>query len=197
MPTPVPHASAAYVDPLPDTIPRVRLERPGTRHEREFLAAALRSRALHRGFVTAPATAAEYHDYLGRARGGARESFFVVTTATGELAGVVDVNDIVRDAPSSGRIGYYAFAQFAGRGLLREGLQLVVERAFRDLGLQRLDAHVQPGNRRSIVLLERLGFCREGTARGVLKIGTRWRDHQRWRLLADDWGADHADCVRA
>jgi ribosomal-protein-alanine N-acetyltransferase len=186
MPMPVAHASAANIGG-PDAIPLVRLERPGAWREREFLAAALRSRALHRGLVTVPATAAEYRDYLSRGRSGERESYFVVTAATDELAGVVDINDIVRDARPSGRLGYYAFVPFASRGLMREGLALVVARAFRHRGLRRLDAHVQPGNRRSIALLERLGFRREGTERGYLKIGTRWRDHERWQLCADDW----------
>ena len=52
---------------------------------------------------------------------------------------------------------------------MREGLELVIERAFRELGLHRLEANIQPGNRRSIALVEGLGFRREGTARGLLE----------------------------
>jgi ribosomal-protein-alanine N-acetyltransferase len=74
----------------------------------------------------------------------------------------------------------------AGKGLLLEGLTLVINLAFRDLGLHRLEANVQSGNRRSLALVKGLGFRREGTARGYLKIGNRWRDHERWALLKDD-----------
>jgi len=49
----------------------VRLERPNARRERDFLDAALRSRALHRGFVIAAATPTEYRDYLSRTRAAA------------------------------------------------------------------------------------------------------------------------------
>jgi len=70
---------------------------------------------------------------------------------------------------------------------MREGLTLAIGVAFRALGLHRLEANVQPGNRRSIALLEGLGFAREETARGYLKIGNRWRDHERWALLKEDW----------
>ena len=49
---------------------RVRLERPSARRERDFIDAALRSRALHRGLVTAAATGAEYREYLDRTRRG-------------------------------------------------------------------------------------------------------------------------------
>jgi ribosomal-protein-alanine N-acetyltransferase len=166
---------------------RIRLERPSARRERDYLEAALRSRALHRGFVTTAATPGEYRDYLRRSRRASQESYFVVCTESNGLAGVINVNDIVRYAQQSGRLGYYAFAPFAGRGLMHEGLALVINIAFRELGLHRLEANVQATNRRSIALLESLGFGREGTARGYLKIGNRWRDHERWALLREDW----------
>lgn len=133
------------------------------------------------------ATPSEFRRYLKHARRANQESFFVVDAASGELAGVINVNDIVRNAELSGRLGYYAFTPHSGRGLMREALALVIARAFGELGLHRLEANIQPGNRRSIALVEALGFSREGTARGYLKIGNRWRDHERWALLKEDW----------
>jgi len=168
---------------------RVLLERPSACRERDFVAAALRSRALHRGFVAVPATRAEYHDYLWRARRGNQELFFVVDSESRALAGVIDVNDIEHGALPSGRLGYYAFAPAAGTGLMRQGVMLAIDRVFRELKLARLDANVQPGNRRSLKFAAQLGFARDGTARSYLKIGTRWRDHERWTLLARDWHA--------
>jgi [ribosomal protein S5]-alanine N-acetyltransferase len=167
--------------------PRVRLERPSARRERDYLQAALRSRALHRGYVVPASTPREYRAYLLRARRSNQESYFVVDAGSGDLAGVVNINDIVRHSELSGRLGYYAFVPYAGCGLLREGLNLVIERAFRELGLHRLEANVQPSNRRSIALVEGLDFRREGKARGLLKIGNRWRDHERWALLKEEW----------
>jgi ribosomal-protein-alanine N-acetyltransferase len=167
--------------------PRVRLERPSVRREREFLQAALRSRPLHRGFVVTAATPAEYGRYLRAARRANQESFFVVDVESNELAGVININEIVRHAELSGRLGYYAFVPHAGRGLMCEGLRLVIDRAFRELGLHRLEANVQSSNRRSIALVAGLGFRSEGNARGFLKIGNRWRDHERWALLKEDW----------
>jgi ribosomal-protein-alanine N-acetyltransferase len=164
----------------------VRLERPSARREREYLDAVRRSRALHRGFVVAAATPAEYRSYLKRSRRENQESFFVIEAVSGALAGVVNINDIVRGSELSGRLGYYAFVPYAGRGLMLEGLTLVVGLAFRDLGLHRLEANVQTGNRRSLALIKGSGFRREGTVRGYLKIGNRWRDHERWALLKDD-----------
>jgi ribosomal-protein-alanine N-acetyltransferase len=166
---------------------RVHLERPSARREREFLLATLRSRALHRGFVGAPAMPAEYREYLRRSRRDTQQSFFVIENASDALAGVVNINDIVRYTEQSGRLGYYAFTPFAGTGLMLEGLKLVIRFAFRDSGLHRLEANIQHANVRSIALVEKLGFKREGTARRFLKIGNRWRDHERWALLKEDW----------
>lgn len=167
--------------------PRVRLERPSARRERDYLNGALRSRALHRGYVVAASKAREYHAYLRATRRANQESFFVVDEESGELTGVININNIVRHASLSGQLGYYAFAPHAGNGLMREGLALVIACAFRELGLHRLEANIQPGNRRSIALVEGLGFRREGRARRFLKIGNRWRDHDRWALLKEDW----------
>lgn len=148
-----------------------------------------RSRALHRGFVTTAATPAEYRDYLRRSRRQNQESFFVIAADSGALAGVINLNDIVRYAQQSAILGYYAFAPHAGTGLMRAGLVLVLEHAFRKLRLHRLEANIQLTNARSRSLVRALGFRREGVARGLLKIGGRWRDHERWALLADDWRA--------
>ena len=167
--------------------PRVRLERPSARRGPEYLKAALRSRTLHRGYVVLAATPDEYRAYLRRSRRANQESFFVIDAQSGELAGVININDIVRGAELSGRLGYYAFVPHAAKGLMCEALCLVIERAFRELGLHRLEANNQADNRRSIALVEGLAFRREGKARGFLKIGNRWRDHDRWALLREDW----------
>jgi ribosomal-protein-alanine N-acetyltransferase len=172
--------------------PRVHLEPPALHRERDYLDACHRSRALHRGFVAAAATPADYRDYLERAARPSQESFFVVTAAGGQLAGVVDILDIARDTTSMGRLAYFAFVPHAGSGLMREGVGQVIDVAFRELALARLDADIQPGNGRSRALVERLGFRRGGTPPSQLKIGSRWREHERWTLLRADWLA--VDC---
>jgi len=175
----------------------VYLERPSSSRERDYLDACHRSRALHRGLVAAAATPADYHDYLQRASLPSQESFFVVTAAGAQLAGVVNILDIVRGATSAGRLAYFAFVPHAGSGLMREGVEQVIDLAFRELDLARLDADVQPGNARSRALVERQGFRRRGAPPLQLKIGSRWREHERFTLLRVHWLAPDCQALAA
>ncbi len=166
---------------------RVRLESPSLTREREFLEASRRSHASLRRWVRPPLTAPGYRAYLRRLRGPAHEGHFVVLRSSGDLVGVVNLSEIVRGALQGAYLGYYAFAPHAGRGYMSEALRLVLGRAFGELGLHRVEANIQPGNTASRALVRRLGFRREGFSPRYLKVAGRWRDHERWALLADDW----------
>jgi [ribosomal protein S5]-alanine N-acetyltransferase len=166
---------------------RIRLEPPTERHVGEFLDAVRRSRALHRGFVAPPATVEAYAEHIGRSSDGRSASFLVVDAADGGLAGVVNVSEIVRGSFQSAYLGYYAFVPKAGRGFMRAGLAGVISYAFNELKLHRLEANIQPRNAPSIALVRRLGFRLEGRSPRYLKIAGRWRDHERWAVLAEEW----------
>ena len=79
---------------------------------------------------------------------------------------------------------------------MRAGLTAVVRHTFRTLRLHRLEANIQPGNAPSIALVKTCGFALEGFSPRYLKIGGRWRDHERRiRALAgrvDDDRPGHA-----
>ena len=66
---------------------------------------------------------------------------------------------------------------------------MVLELGFTQLRLHRIEANIQPGNERSRSLAIAGGFSLEGFSPRYLRIGTEWRDHERWALLADDWRA--------
>lgn len=175
----------------------VRLEQPSLAREREVIAAAQRSRALHRGLVTAPSTPDEFAAFVSRAQRADQSSFLVVARA-GEVVGVVELLDVVRGPDSSARLAYYAFVPHAGRGYLREAVALALEHAFGELALGCVVAEIQPGNGRSIALVERLGFARASGAAARRKVGTRWREHERWLLRRGAWSArTHDDLARA
>jgi ribosomal-protein-alanine N-acetyltransferase len=162
-----------------------------------FLGAVAASRSLHRGWVRPPATPAEFASYLARFAGPrARDPARAV--AAGFLAcrvdddapvGVLNLSEIVRGCFQSAYLGYYGLAPHAGQGYMTEGLALLLDLAFRRFRLHRIEANVQPSNARSIALVRAAGFVREGYSRRYVKVGGRWRDHERWAILVEDWRA--------
>jgi len=111
-------------------------------------------------------------------------AFAIRQRATGILVGYADITNVVRGGFLSAYLSYYAFEGHQRQGLMTEGLKLVVRQAFGKLGLHRLEANIQPGNAASIALVKACGFSKEGYSPRYLKIGGRWRDHERWALLA-------------
>lgn len=169
------------------SLPTARLERPGPARQSEFLAAVRRSRELHGDLVAPPDTPKKFALYLESQQRATQEGFFVIAADNDELAGVVNVSEIVRGSFQSAYLGYYGFAPHAGTGIMRTGLRLVIDRCFGILGLHRLEANVQPHNTRSLALVRSLGFRHEGFSPRYLRVGGVWRDHERWAILADEW----------
>jgi ribosomal-protein-alanine N-acetyltransferase len=171
---------------------RVRLEVPSPQHAQDFLDAVRRSRRLLRPWVYPPSTPEAYDVWLHRLAQPAQEGHLVVRRASRALVGVVNVNEIVRGGFRSAYLGYYAFLPHAGQGYMTEALGLVLRRVFGPLGLHRVEANIQPGNEASRRLVRRLGFRREGFSPCYLRVGGRWRDHERWALIAEAWRAHRA-----
>jgi len=152
-----------------------------------FLQMVRESRRLHRPWIHPPDDEKAFASYAGRAASERFQGFLICLRETGEIAGVANLSEMVRGVFWSAYLGFYASSRCAGRGLMKEGLQLVLRHAFRKLGLHRIEANVQPGNARSLALVQALGFRKEGFSPRYLKIGGRWRDHERWALLVEDW----------
>jgi len=162
------------------------LEVPSKRRRAEFLAAEKRSRRLHGHWASPPRTAKAFNKSLERSSSKAHVGYWVVTES-GELAGAININEIVRGSFRSGYLGYYAFVPHNRRGYMTTGLRTVVSRAFRKLRLHRLEANIQPDNEASRRLVKRLGFKLEGFSPRYLKIAGKWRDHERWAVTAENW----------
>lgn len=166
---------------------RVRLVRPSKKYAAEYLSAIERSRKLYRNLMTPVVTEPGFEKLVNHARSPQCSNHFVVLKETSELVGAINIENIAGGFFQSATLGYYAFLPHAGKGLMREGLIQAVDHGFRALKLHRLEANIQPMNRRSIDLVASLGFELEGMSPRFLKICGRWRDHERWALRVEDW----------
>jgi ribosomal-protein-alanine N-acetyltransferase len=173
---------------------RVYLRSPRRADAGAFIAAAHASRKLHGRWVQPPSTAPAFNLFVARfgKRIDAVEklqhvSLLLFRADDHALVGAFNFGDITRGALQSAYLGYFAFAPHAGAGYMTEGIELVLDFAFRTLKLHRVEVNVQPTNTRSLALAERAGFKHEGYSPRYLRIAGRWRDHIRCAMLVDDW----------
>lgn len=180
---------------------RVYVRPPRGSDAAAFAAAVAAGRAFHRPWVQPPATPAHFRAYVARFAGklsrdpgqATHVGLLVCRVDDDALVGVVNFSEIVRAGLQSAYMGYYALPPHAGQGYMSEGLALALAVAFRKLKLHRVEANIQPANARSLALVRRAGFRHEGYSRRYVKIAGRWRDHERWALLAEDWRARPAE----
>jgi ribosomal-protein-alanine N-acetyltransferase len=167
--------------------PRVMIRPVQASDAAELVPANLASIALHEPWVSPCRDHASFLGYLARCDGERSMGFIARERESGRIAGVVNLSEIVRGFFQSAYMGYYGIVGMNGRGLMGEAVSLLVTHAFRDLGLHRVEANIQPANQPSRALVQRLGFRQEGFSPRYLRINGEWRDHERWAVLADEW----------
>jgi ribosomal-protein-alanine N-acetyltransferase len=168
-------------------LPAVELRAPEAADREAFIVAMQASAELHRPWVTPPVTAPEFDAWLTRAARPDFDANLAVRAEDGAIVGYFNISQIIRGPLQSAFLGYGGVAEWSGAGYMTAALRLVVERAFTDLALHRIEANVQPANAASIALVERCGFVREGFSERYLKIGGHWRDHARFAIRAEQW----------
>jgi [ribosomal protein S5]-alanine N-acetyltransferase len=131
----------------------------------------------------------QYRRYLARCERPEFVGLLIRRREDDVILGAVELSQISRGGFQSAYLGYHIGASFRGQGYMTEALQLAISHAFRVLKLHRLEANIQPSNHPSLALVKRLGFLREGYSRRYLKVAGRWRDHERWAILKEDWTA--------
>ena len=167
----------------------VALWRPRPDDRKAFLDAVEASRALHGEWVDPPRSVAAFGEFMRRTRVRDRMTYLVRRVDDARLVGVVNVNNITMGAFCNGSLGYYGFLDGTGGGAMTEGVELVLRQCFTTLGLHRVEVNVQPGNVRSIALVERLGLRFEGFSPRMLQIAGEWRDHNRYAITVEDWSS--------
>jgi ribosomal-protein-alanine N-acetyltransferase len=95
----------------------------------------------------------------------------------GKFVGKVALSGVMRGAMHGAYLGYWMDAEHQSRGFCTEALRAVLDFAFGVAELHRIQAAIMPRNARSLRVIEKLGFRREGYAERYLQIDGRWEDH--------------------
>jgi ribosomal-protein-alanine N-acetyltransferase len=166
---------------------RVFLRAPTRKNLAGFIALNRASARFHRGLVSPPIKPEQYADFLKRCRRADCACFFVCRAKDGAIVGSINLSQIFRGGFQNAYLGYHIGEQYAGQGYMTEAMRLMLRYAFEYLKLHRLEANIQPENVASIALVRRAGFVCEGFSPRYLKICGRWRDHERWAIIAENW----------
>ncbi|MFP5322515.1 MAG: GNAT family N-acetyltransferase [Acidimicrobiia bacterium] len=170
------------------TRPHTYLRKPVPGDAQEFVSRVLASDHLA-PWTFPPADVGAFRQWLTRGDRHENEQFLVCVRDDDAIAGFVNLNGIQRGAIQRATAGWSAFAPFVGRGHLSDGLSMVLEVAFTQLRLHRVEADIQPANERSRAVARRCGLRLEGYSPRLVLIDGEWRDHERWAIDAETWRA--------
>jgi RimJ/RimL family protein N-acetyltransferase len=116
---------------------------------------------------------------------GSRAGFQICGTADGAFFGFAAIVHLDLDA-REGEIGYMVVPAARGRGVSVRAVDLLTHWAFDELGLERLELHIDVTNIASERVAERAGYRRDGVLRNVhFKEGLR-SDTAIWSRLSTD-----------
>ncbi len=175
--------------------PRLLLQTPGIEHLPQVLDYYMRNREHFAPWGPARQPewdTPEYHlskiQQYGEPEGQATNLWLLLGSKEqpGKIIGDVHLSNIVRGIFQSCHLGYKLDEREQGKGLMREALQAVIHHAFTYMKLHRIEANIMPANKRSIKLVQSLGFAEEGLAKKYLKINGVWEDHLHYTLLNSD-----------
>jgi len=110
-------------------------------------------------------------------------TYLSAKSAPEHVVGALNLRNITRGPMMSCVVGYGLAPEAVGCGFMSEAIDRIVDVAFDDIGLHRLEINIVPRNARSIAVAERCGFRREGLSPRYLKINGRWEDHVRYARL--------------
>ena len=121
-----------------------------------------------------------------RARHGAGEGYEIGIWHDGRMAGQIGFNFFDRENRRT-EIGYWLGKEFEGKGIVTRSCVAMVEYAFGELNLNRVEIKCGTGNIKSRAIPEKLGFRNEGIARQTEWLHDRFIDLVVYAMLAEEW----------
>jgi [ribosomal protein S5]-alanine N-acetyltransferase len=166
---------------------RVFIRTPIEEDCQELLSLRRRSKNFHFPWVFLSLNEKDCKNYINRCRNDDYQGLLICHLNSNKIIGVVNFSQIIYGMFQNAYLSYYVDVDFAGQGLMFEGVNLAIDHAFDTLKLHRIEANIQPKNKASINLVKRLDFTQEGFSQKYLQINGEWRDHERWALTVENW----------
>jgi RimJ/RimL family protein N-acetyltransferase len=154
------------------------------------LAAALTTQAVARFISPPPTTAAGFERFIAwtaREQAAGRYVCFAIVPAGREHAvGIIQVRQL---EPGFGvaEWGFALDSAYWGSGLFQASARAVIEFAFGEIGVYRLEARAMVANARGNGALRKLGAMPEGVLRRSFLKDGEYFDQMLWSILASDW----------
>ncbi len=104
----------------------------------------------------------------------------------GKFAGAIGLH-IHSQSDKRAEIGYWLGKEFEGKGLITMSCRALINHAFTDLDMNRIEIRVATGNARSRAVPERLGFTTEGILRQQTWLYDKSLDMVMYSLLKGEW----------
>jgi ribosomal-protein-alanine N-acetyltransferase len=112
--------------------------------------------------------------------------FPFIIEVDGEIAGQLNVANVLYGSVSNAVIGYWVSPDVAGRGVAPTAVALVTDYLFNQVGLHRVEIAIRPENVASLRVVQKLGFRYEGLKERYIHINGDWRDHFCFALVHEE-----------
>ena len=105
----------------------------------------------------------------------------------GKPAGSIGIKDINKENNRTGEIGYWLDKDSWNQGVMTRACRGLIDHAFSEMTLNRIEIRSAKDNLRSQGIPERLGFRREGVLRQAQNINGIYKDLILFGMIAEDW----------
>ena len=94
-----------------------------------------------------------------------------------------------------GYMGYWLAEEYEGQGIMTRAVRRLIDYAFEEFGLNRIDIRAASENKKSRAIPERLGFTKEGRLRQAERLQGHYVDHIIYGMLKEEWKTNLNKCT--
>ncbi len=110
----------------------------------------------------------------------------IIEKDSGEMIGDLGIH-FVKSSNKHVEIGITLNKKFHSKGYATEALRRTIDYVFSDLNKHRISASIDPDNKKSAHLLERVGMRKEAHFKESLLINGEWCDDIIYAILKSEW----------